>query len=190
MTARVQTRVALRPLDESDRARVRAWRNLPEVARYMYSDHEIGAEEHARWFAGALTDARRRYWIIEADGAPVGLANLYDIDAASRRCGWAYYLADPNTRGRGIGSFVEYAVLKHVFDEMDFNKLWCEVLASNTAVIALHEKVGFTREAHYRDHVLKAGAYEDVIGLAMRASDWRACAPPLRARLIEKGFAL
>jgi RimJ/RimL family protein N-acetyltransferase len=72
---------------------------------------------------------------------------------------------------------------------MRLNNLWCEVLASNEAVIGLHEKVGFTREAHYRDHVMKHGAYQDVIGLAMRADDWKHCAPRLRAKLIEKGFA-
>jgi len=30
-----------------------------------------------------------------------------DIDPANRRCAWAYYLADPATRGLGVGSYVE-----------------------------------------------------------------------------------
>ena len=63
-------RVALRPLRAEDRDRLRTWRNLPEIARWMYSDHEISAAEHARWFAGALADQGRRYWIIEMDGEP------------------------------------------------------------------------------------------------------------------------
>src|SRR5207302_5934831 len=41
--------VVLRPLETADRERLLAWRNLPEIARWMYSDHKIGAEEHARW---------------------------------------------------------------------------------------------------------------------------------------------
>ena len=40
----------------------------------------ISAEEHARWLAAALSAEDRRYWIIEMDGAPVGLANLARID--------------------------------------------------------------------------------------------------------------
>ena len=46
--------VALRPLAAGDGARLLAWRNLPEIARWMYSDHVIGAEEHDRWLVGAL----------------------------------------------------------------------------------------------------------------------------------------
>ena len=48
----------------------------------MYTDHRITDAEHARWFAGAMSDETKRYWIIELDGEPVGLANLYDIQTA------------------------------------------------------------------------------------------------------------
>ena len=48
--------VTLRRLRPDDRDRLLAWRNAPEVAAYMYSDHEITAEEHARWFAGIAGD--------------------------------------------------------------------------------------------------------------------------------------
>jgi UDP-4-amino-4,6-dideoxy-N-acetyl-beta-L-altrosamine N-acetyltransferase len=181
--------VRLRPLRAEDSPLLHTWRNLPDVARFMYSDHVISAEEHAKWFAAIADDHRRQYWLIEMDGAPVGLANLYDIDPAHRRCGWAYYLAEPSTRGRGIGTYVEYFVLGHVFEKMGLNKLYCEVLASNEAVWSFHEKVGFKREALYRAHVFKNGAFEDVIGLAMRAHEWRMHKEALRQRVIDKGFS-
>ncbi len=90
------TQVTLRPLEPADQDRLYGWRNAPEVAAYMYSDHQITPEEHARWFAGLQGDARRDYRIIEVDGAPAGLANFYDIDRAQGRASWAYYLADPS----------------------------------------------------------------------------------------------
>ena len=93
--------VRLRDLSPDDSDRLLAWRNLAEVARWMYSDHEITREEHDRWFAGIAGDAGRRYWIIELDGEPVGLANLADISPANRKASWAYYLASPTVRGRG-----------------------------------------------------------------------------------------
>ena len=45
--------VQMRPLADGDRDRLLAWRNQPEVARWMYSDHVISPDEHARWFAAA-----------------------------------------------------------------------------------------------------------------------------------------
>ena len=183
-------KVELRPLIPGDRDRLLAWRNQPEVARWMYSDHEISAQEHAGWFAGALADPRRRYWVIEADGRPVGLANLYDIALEHRRCAWAYYLADPSTRGQGIGAYVEYWVIEHVFGELSLNKLWCEVLIGNEPVWKLHEGFGFVREALFRDHVVKNGAPSDVVGLGMTAADWAAKREASAERLRGRGFAV
>lgn len=175
--------VHLRRLRAEDSARVLAWRNSPEVAAYMYSDHAIGADEHARWLATALSAEDRRFWIIELDGAPVGLANLARIDRAASRCEWAFYLADPSTRGRGAGAAVEYLVLGHVFERLELNKLWCEVLVENQGVWRLHEGFGFTREALYRDHVRKGGTFRDVVGLGMLHRDWPEAKARAEARL-------
>ncbi len=182
--------VALRALTEDDRDRVLAWRNSPEVSAYMYTDQLIAADDHARWLAAALDDPRRRYWIIEMDGAPVGLANLADIDVMNGRCAWAYYLADPAVRGKSIGAVVELMVLDIVFGEMGLTKLWCEVLHSNTAVWRLHQKFGFTQEALLRDHVRKGGEAHDVVGLGLFAHEWAAARPGMVERLQRQGFAL
>jgi len=182
--------VNLRPLESGDRERLLAWRNLPEVARWMYSDHAIEAGEHDRWFAAALTDHRRRYWVIEADARPVGLANLYDITPEHGRTAWAYYLADPSTRGQGIGAFVEFWVIEHVFGTLGLTKLWCEVLIDNEPVWRLHEGFGFRREALLRQHVRKNGIPTDVVGLGLLAFDWAATREASRRRLAARGFDL
>lgn len=178
--------LTLRPLSAEDAGQVLAWRNAPEVAAFMYTDGVISPEAHATWLATALAAEGRRYWIVELDGRGVGLANLVRIDGANRRCDWAYYLADPATRGRGVGACVEYAVIEHVFGQLGLNKLWCEVLIGNEAVWRLHESFGFRREALFRDHVWKGGRFHDVVGLGLLAADWAqaraACAERLRAK--------
>lgn len=184
--------VTLRPLTAADGETVLAWRNSEAVAPYMYSEHVISAAEHAGWLAqalekGALEGGDRRFWIIELDGAGVGLANLVKIDASNSKCEWAYYLADPATRGRGVGSVVEWLVLSFVFERLGLNRLWCEVLVENEAVWGLHERFGFRREALLRAHVRKAGVFRDVVGLGMLAADWPAARAAALARLGEKG---
>lgn len=184
------TQVHLRDIRDDDSVRLLAWRNSPAVAPFMYTDREITAAEHARWFAAAPQDRRRRYWVIEAEGEPVGLANLYDIERDHHRCAWAYYLAEPTTRGKGIGAYVEYWVLQHVFDGLGFNKLWCEVLADNEAVWRLHQSFGFQVEARLRDHIRKADTFREVLGLGLLRGDWLAARPACRERLTAKGFTL
>ena len=180
--------VRLRPLDDSDKDRLFAWRNSPEVAAYMYTDHAISPDEHARWFAGIAGDRRRAYWIIEVDGQPAGLANFYDIDALHRRAAWAYYLADPSVRGKGVGGYVEYWMIAQAFGPLGLRKLWCEVLASNEAVWRLHQKFGFKEEARLRAHVLKAGTPQDVLGLGLLAEEWAEARPAMAQRLDRMGF--
>jgi UDP-4-amino-4,6-dideoxy-N-acetyl-beta-L-altrosamine N-acetyltransferase len=181
--------VALRAVGPEDSQRLLDWRNRPEVSAYMYTDHLISPKEHAGWFEAALAAPDRRYWIIELDGAPVGMANLAGIDAVRRRCEWAYYLAEPSTRGRGVGAVVEFMVIDHVFKDLGLNKLWCEVLIDNEAVWKLHQSFGFVREALYRDHVWKAGRFQDVVGLGLLAGDWAEVRAGCAARLADKGYA-
>lgn len=169
--------VTLRPLALADIIRVREWRNLPEVARYMYTDHEISEAEHASWFGKALDSPDRRYWIIELDSTPVGLANVYDINPSHRRAYWAFYLADPTVRGRGVGSATERFVLRWAFEELALNKLCCEVLGSNEGVVAMHQKFGFSIDGTLRSHIWKRDRFEDVVALSILAEEWRAQQP-------------
>lgn len=190
MSAPAAPQVELRAVEARDKPRLLDWRNRPDVARWMYTDHTISPDEHDRWFAGALADPHRRYWIIEVDGRPVGLANLYDISPEHHKAGWAYYLADPDLRGKGVGAYVEFWMIEHVFREEGLTKLWCEVLVENESVWKLHESFGFRREAMLREHVWKTDGPQDVVGLALLAEDWRQARPESVRRLQAKGYDL
>lgn len=183
-------KVTLRDLTEADRERLHTWRNSPEVSAYMYTDHLISRSEHDRWFDGLAGDPRRRYWVIELDGQPVGLANLADIDTHHSRCSLGHYLAEPSARGQGVGAFVEYWLIEQVFGPLGLNKFWCEVLASNEAAWKLHLSFGFQREALFRQHIRKNGKFEDVVGLGLLARDWPALRPEMKARLEARGFVV
>lgn len=180
--------ISLRDVTPEDKDMIRNWRNLPEVRKYMYTDHEISPEEHERWFQGIASDPTRRYWIIVLDDEDVGLVSLYDIDARNMHCYWGWYVAKPVARGRGIGTFVEYSMLRHVFDDMCFQKLCSEVLASNRQVIDMHETLGFAQEGLYRRHVRKGGEFVDVVALAMLREEWEARKPEIEERLRSKGL--
>lgn len=180
--------VDLRDLVATDRERIRAWRNLPEVRANMFTDHEIGEDEHARWFAGIHDDPRRRYWVVHCDGRDVGLAHLYDIDRHHGRCGWGYYLASAGDRGRGIGSVVWYLLLRYAFDELGLRKVYGEVLAVNAPVLRMHERFGFLREGLLRHHVVKSGVPHDVVVFGLLADDWRTLRPAIESTLHDRNL--
>lgn len=178
---------SLRELKSQDKEMIYTWRNLPEVARFMYTDHVISAEEHERWFQRIIQDPSCRYWVIVCDGQDVGLVNLYNIDRNNRRCYWAFYIASANTRGKGVGSFVEYSILKYVFEELKLNKLCCEVFAFNDAVTGMHKSFGFKEEGLFREHILKSGEPYDIVCLAILSKDWALIKEEIEEKLRRKG---
>jgi UDP-4-amino-4,6-dideoxy-N-acetyl-beta-L-altrosamine N-acetyltransferase len=178
----------LRPVRLDDREKIYLWRNMPEVAKYMYTDHQITEEEHNLWFDAVQKGSGRKYWIIVYEKEEVGLVNLYDIDPLNRRCFWAFYIASKNVRGKGVGSIVEYYILKHVFEDLDYNKLCCEVLSSNHNVVDMHKNFGFQEEGLYRQHRIKNGQFVDVVALGMLRSEWNEKKSQIEKTLKAKGI--
>ncbi|MES2590497.1 MAG: UDP-4-amino-4,6-dideoxy-N-acetyl-beta-L-altrosamine N-acetyltransferase [Bacteroidota bacterium] len=164
--------IKLSPLTNDDLELIRNWRSSKEVADYMYTDGQISEEQQKNWYSKISKDETSKYWIIEYDNKKLGLAWLTDINKTLNSCFWAFYLGDTSVRGAGIGGKVEYQVLKYVFDELNLNKLRCEVFIFNESVIKMHEKFGFRREAFYREHCYKNGKFHDVVGLAILKSEW------------------
>lgn len=180
--------ISLRDLQETDQERLYIWRNLPEVRQWMYTDHEIKREEHQQWFTAALVDPTRKYWVIEIDSSPVGIANLSDINLSQGRCSWAFYLADPQVRGKGVGAATEFLVLEYVFSALGLNRLMCEVLLANQAVIHLHANFGFQIEGQLRQHVRKDGQRVDVVILGQLREEWLNIRAAAEARLTQRGL--
>jgi UDP-4-amino-4,6-dideoxy-N-acetyl-beta-L-altrosamine N-acetyltransferase len=172
----------LRPLSSDNLELVRAWRNSPAVAQYMYTADLISAEQQQAWYARLSQDPTVQYWLIYYQDRPVGVANLYAISQRNRSCYWAFYLGDENLHGSGIGAKVELAVLEYVFEELKLNKLACEVFVTNEKVVAMHEKFGFRREAYFRQHIYKDKEFIDVVGLAVLRREWQQVRDSLRPR--------
>jgi UDP-4-amino-4,6-dideoxy-N-acetyl-beta-L-altrosamine N-acetyltransferase len=180
--------IELKSLGAEDEEIVLNWRNNPEIARFMYTDHVISQDEHRSWLRNALTDEAQRHWIIHYDAAPVGLVSVTNLDARHSSAQWAFYLASPNVRGKGVGSAVDYLILEFVFEELGLHRLSCAVLAFNEQVIAMHESFGFRREGQLRGAIRKGEEWIDVILLSQLREEWALHRLQHRDRLSERGL--
>jgi UDP-4-amino-4,6-dideoxy-N-acetyl-beta-L-altrosamine N-acetyltransferase len=159
-------------------AHVRRLRNQPDVRKYMYTSHEISELEHQAWLDSLQGNARQSVFAIITDGKPIGIVSLSAINAAQKTADWAFYL-DPQVQGKGFGSLVEFWLLDHAFAEAGLEKLNCEVLQSNTAVIGMHQKFGFVLEGVRRQNILKDGQRLDVVLLGITRAEWKTRRPSL-----------
>ena len=151
---------------------LRIWRTSPEVTKYLYTDPKITHEQQKRWYEKIKEDPSRRDWIIKVDDKFVGNVYLYNIDLVNKRCSWSYYLGETSIRGKGIGKQIELNILSYIFDNLNLNKLCCEVLAFNDLVVKIHQKYGSKIEGRLRKHIYKNGQFQDVIVMGILKEEW------------------
>ncbi len=161
-----------RNITDDDLEMIMNWRTMPEVSAYMYTDFEPNIERQRAWFKSISSNNTRLDWVITVDGEDVGLVSIVCIDRVNRRCEWAYYLASPSVRGKGIGKSVEMNILAYVFETLELNKLCCEVFCSNEIVIKIHEKYGSVVEGTRRQHIFKDGQFHDIVQMGILREDW------------------
>jgi len=164
--------IKLLKLQESHIEKVRIWRNSEEISKYMFTDPVISPEEQKQWFKEIKKKETSKYWIINVDGIDVGLVSLYNIDMQNKRSFWAFYIADPSVRGKGVGSAIELNILRYVFTELKINKLCGETMPINDRGFKIHEQFGSQVEGVLREHIVKKGQFHDVVMLGIIKSDW------------------
>ena len=160
----------IRQMTQIDLDTVLAWRNHAEVRRFMYTQQEIGIEEHSNWFERASVDPKRHLLIFQVEDKPLGFINIYEITTGGI-ANWGFYAA-PNAP-RGTGSALGHAVLKYGFQTLNLHKLCGHALAFNQGSIALHLKLGFLKEGILQQHHYDGKNYHDVWCFGLLADAWR-----------------
>ncbi|MBN2896305.1 MAG: UDP-4-amino-4,6-dideoxy-N-acetyl-beta-L-altrosamine N-acetyltransferase [Campylobacterales bacterium] len=134
-------------LSTSERDLVRQWRNDERVRTYMYTTHEISAQEHEAFILRLRSEATKRYFLIFEDDTPIGVIDFTDIRAQSALIG---LYANPTQHGVGavlMQSIIDYALMQ------EWHTLRAEVLASNLRAQNLYARFGFElrEKSRYRE---------------------------------------
>jgi UDP-4-amino-4,6-dideoxy-N-acetyl-beta-L-altrosamine N-acetyltransferase len=167
--------IRLSPLVDLDMERqmtIRDIRNEPGVRKWMYTDHIISASEHLTWINRLKSDDQQIVLAVLINGTdPVGVVSINAIDRLHKKADWAFYLSQAMA-GQGIGSALEYAIIEFAFHAMGLEKLNCEVIENNDAVVRLHRKFMFQQEGFRRINIVKNGERIGVYFMGLTAEDW------------------
>lgn len=170
--------IAFTPLTAAALPQVLAWRTDPEISRYMFTDIENDLAKQQRWFQSVSADPSSRYWLIHCQGRDVGLAYLTEIDAHSRRCSCGFYIGEK--KYQRFGGLILPAIVNYVFETLDCNKIYGEVMAGNDNVIKLHEFHGYRQVGIWQQHVYKYGRFHDVYLFELLRDRWQELAAHYR----------
>lgn len=163
----------LTSLDAESQMKVREIRNEENVRKWMYTDHVIGADEHLGWINRLNHDDRQIVFVVlDEQRSLLGVASVNAVDRLHKKTDWAYYLTE-SARG-GLGSALEYSFIDFIFDTLGMEKLNCEVIEGNDAVVKLHKKFLFQEEGFRRSNIIKNGVRMGVHLLGLTKNDWLA----------------
>jgi RimJ/RimL family protein N-acetyltransferase len=172
-------RLRLRPFVEADAADVYAIRSAPEVARYLYggawdrdrasravaeraSELRLAADDDALGLAAERTE----------DGVVIGEMTLW-LRSAAHRQGEIGFVFLPAAQGRGYAREAACAVLDLAFGaDLALHRVFGRTDARNTASTALMRSLGMRQEAHFIEHEVFKGEWNQELVFAILDREW------------------
>jgi UDP-4-amino-4,6-dideoxy-N-acetyl-beta-L-altrosamine N-acetyltransferase len=170
MSVEQMSRVSLRLMMEADLPLALAWRNHPEIRRYMYSQAEISLTEHAAWFKSISRNPSRVLLIFEVDGVPVGYANfrLYEGGEAD----WGFYAAPDAPKG--TGRLMGEAITEYAFSVLGLEKICGEVLETNVPSQRFHLRHGFELVTDFQGKSKTPQSANNIYRYVLTRKTWQA----------------
>ncbi len=173
-------RLRLRPFARGDVDAVFAYRQLPDVTRYLSDGpmtHEtvtevlqmrVGQEAFKRegdkiFLAVELRDHHQ----------VIGEVSLILRDEGSRQAEIGY-IFHPDYHSRGYATEAGRLLLEMGFAGAGMHRIYARCAAQNTGSWRVMERLGMRREAHFREHAFSKGAWDEEFVYALLEREWRA----------------
>ena len=177
--------VRLREMAEADAPLVVAWRNRPEVARWLVQWEALTVEAHLQWFRSAIAKGDLILVFSTSLGKEIGAGSLYDFDRQRTSAEWGRLCVQPPA---GI-AVVEASYLVHrlAFEVLRMKRLHCACAAQNSRAKRLDTFLGYAQEGLRRKHLLGPEGYRDVIEFGLFAEEFEQRRPDLEKALYGCG---
>lgn len=171
-------RLRLRPFSVADVEAVHAYHGLDDVARFQYWEprsREDVAAEVDKWtrqhMAAKDADCAVFAVTLRDGGGLIGDMVLLFRDAAARQ-GEIGFSFNPAFAGQGYATEAARAVFGFGFAERGLHRIFGRCDARNTGSWRLMERLGMRREAHFREHALFKGVWDEEYYYALLESEW------------------
>ncbi|MBR9920478.1 MAG: GNAT family N-acetyltransferase [Bacteroidetes bacterium] len=169
-------RLLLRPIELRDKEAVFAYRSDPEANKYQgwvpESPEEVEAfikknpsdfNEAESWFQLVLVD--------KENGAVIGDVGIHFTGDQNRQCELGVTLSKAK-QGCGFAREAMHAVMKYLFTELNKHRIFASVDPANRSSIRLLERLGFRKEAHFRESLFFKGEWVDDVVYGLLAKEW------------------
>lgn len=187
------TRLVLRTFERSDVDGLATYHTLPSVQRYVFTKTRDVTE-----VAGVLSVLRGQVslqrpgdtltlaMVRKGDQQLIGHVSLHWSDATAGQ-GEVRFCVNPAFSGQGFANEAISALLDMAFDHFHIHRVFAKCDGRNHHSIKLLQKLGMRLEAHYREHALFQGEWDEELHFAILDREWQRSSKvkdlPLRHRV-------
>lgn len=148
--------VTLRLVEERDLRTILDWRNRDEARVWFKTSDKLSLDSHKRWYERYLAKDDDFFFLVEADGAPVGQCAIYDIDRIAKSAEIGRFLVAPDKAGNGYITRSCEELIRFGTRTLDLPYLFLEVMEENVRAIRIYEHCGFSEEGR-SDGLIRMG---------------------------------
>lgn len=159
----------IRSLTHADLDDVLAWRNHPNVRRFMFTQHEISISEHLQWYENTLKIQTLQMLIVEELGHALGYVQLSNVTPHGV-ADWGFYTRPDAPKGSGYK--LGKTALNYAFKTLQLHKVCGQALEMNQASVSFHLRLGFSQEGFLREQKNINGQHHNLIYFGLLAQEW------------------
>lgn len=168
--------IFLGPLHKEDSGTLWSWINDRRLVSLSGCPKPVHEDNHAEWFR-ALTHAcdmeifaiRRR-----DDELLIGSCQLHSIHPVYRSAELQIRIGIEEETAKGYGTEAVRLLTRYGFHDLNLNRIFLHVFASNARAVRVYEKCGYVREGLLRQAAHVDGHPEDLMVMAILREDWKA----------------
>ena len=167
----------LRAMRKTDLPYFVRWLNDPEVRRNLKIFQPMSMEQEERWYADILNrpveEQPLSIEVNEEDGWTfIGNIGLLEINHHDRSAEVGISIGEKSYWNRGYGTEAMRLMVNHGFMNLNLNRIYLRVYATNPRAVRSYEKVGYTMEGNLREARYLDGEYVDVYVMSILKSEW------------------
>ena len=170
--------VRLRAIEREDTPHFVRWMNDADVIENLLTNSPLSKAMEEKWFEQQLEKPVTAGQVLAIETCVgdewihIGNCGLHNIEAVHNAAEFGIVIGEKEYWNKGLGRQATRLMLKHGFDDLNLNRIYLYVYATNPRAMKAYEAAGFVKEGVLRQGVYKNGHYIDVVLMSVLHSEW------------------
>ena len=166
-------RILLRNIEEKDIEFLRQMINDKELNQMTVGESSyVSKIKQQIWFKNLKNEKKKIRFMIDTIEGTSGTIILENIDNKNKSASISIKIGKADFKGKGFGTETIKTILPYIFEELNLNRIYANVLEYNTPSKNMFMKCGFNIDGVQRQAIYKNEKFYDLIILSILRKDF------------------